>query len=1172
MHSLFTVAKNEFYRYFISPLAYVYLISFLLLNGSFALYFGHWFDRGQADLLPMFGFQPWLYLLFIPGISMRLWSEEFRNKTILQIITMPVSISALVWGKFLASWLFCAFALFLTFPFWLTVNLLGSPDNAVIAVGYGGSFLLAGCMLAISQTMSALTKNQVIALVLSVVANLVFFLSGIEYILGIFRTFAPLPIVDMVASFSFLTHFDTISRGLVELRDLVFFASLILLFNFTTVLIISFKTAGTTPWLKSGRRGYYISVFIFLLIGFTGLNLIANNLLRRWQADFTEEKLFTLTDSTRKILSGLPEPVVAKLYYSPILGRRSPEMRRLFDQVRLTLQQYAKLSNGRFSYQIYNPVPLSDIEDRALAAGIQPLPVIDTSTNAYFGLTFTDELENRSVIPYFPLERSDFIEQDLTEAVYLLNRPRKKLGIITSLPMYEDVIENVATPKWEILNQLGKFYKITSIDDTNLSGLAEQDALLIAHPLSLSPELEQAVLNFSLRGGKIFLALDPAAEAPRLFSPVTQELKPSDLGSLTAAWGFRFGADAVVADLANSSTIDATVDYKSNPEFTQDLIQFYLQDGSFNPDFKTTSRLKKMMVTSATVIEPLPDAPVYFLPLLSPSGESELLPAEVVYRGIHPAEILRRFTPDGRTKHIAAHIISKDAARPFELIVIGDSDFLYDNFWTVHQTILERNYAIPVLDNANFVLNALDTLMGNQDLISLRGKSARNRAFGQIEAERRNAQKEFKIKEKDIFDQIEKTKTALQEIWNKKNFEGRETFTADELALIAGIRKTIDRQRQELFTIRANINHNIDHQENWVKFVNIYALPLLILLGMLVFLFAAAPRSQTAVKFTVNRPLFFIAAVSLLLLLLGFAAVSYNNHLAVSDYEGRPLFASLPARINEVTSITLQNHNQTLQFYRDGSEWKLQGYPHRPVYQQRIRSFLSALMEAAYYEKKTADMNKLARFGLTPVETEGSDATRIELRTASGKLLTGFDIGRYDLDLGRGSKGAYIKLDNQFQVWLANIDLIDLSLNPAEWTFSTAWNLRFGRLKSANGITDSDRLANLAKILLNTFFTGSTEKQPFALPAQNLKAKDEELKLSLTRQPHNLKVINEQDEAVEITLWQDGSRWFISYKFLTPLVTPDLQSFAAYATSVFYEITAADGEKISHAIPERNTD
>ena len=144
MKSTVIIAKNELKRYFTSPLAYVYLIAFLILNGSFAVYFGHFFERGRADLLPMFGFQPWLYLLFIPGISMRLWAEEFKSKSIVQIMTMPVTTTSLVWGKFLASWLFCAIALVLTFPFWLTVNFLGQPDNGVILLSYFGSGALPG--------------------------------------------------------------------------------------------------------------------------------------------------------------------------------------------------------------------------------------------------------------------------------------------------------------------------------------------------------------------------------------------------------------------------------------------------------------------------------------------------------------------------------------------------------------------------------------------------------------------------------------------------------------------------------------------------------------------------------------------------------------------------------------------------------------------------------------------------------------------------------------------------------------------------------------------------------------------------------------------------------------------------------------------------------------------
>ena len=562
MNKLFAVAKNELLRYFISPLAYVYLIAFLLLNGSFAVYFGSFFERGSADLSSMFAFQPWLYLLFIPGISMRLWSEEFRAKTVVQIMTMPVPVSAFVWGKFFAAWTFCALALFLTFPFWITVNILGTPDNGVIALSYAGSFVLAGCMLAISQTMSALTKNQVIALVLSVVANLAFFLSGLEYILAFVRLFLPLAAVDMIASFSFLTHFDAISRGLLELRDLIFFISLILLFNFTTVLIVSFKTAGTAGWLKSTSRSYYIFAFFCLLLGFAGLNLLANNLTRGISADFTEEKIFTLTDTTKNTLRYLPRPITAKLYYSPVLGERNPDLRLMFDKVRLLLRQYAALSGGRFAYRIYNPEPLDEIEDRAIAAGLQPLPVADLNVNAFFGLTLTDSVDNRQTIPFFALERQNFLEQDITQKIFELTHPRKKLGIITTLPVFDTVINNnVVSQEWQIIKQLKELYRIKHIK-TAEDFPDDLDVLMIINPQNPDENLTGKIKRYSLDGGKVLLILDNAAEAPRIFSPVNHEYVPSYPGELAGFWGIRFRNDAVVADLDNSIMVDATKDYK----------------------------------------------------------------------------------------------------------------------------------------------------------------------------------------------------------------------------------------------------------------------------------------------------------------------------------------------------------------------------------------------------------------------------------------------------------------------------------------------------------------------------------------------------------------------------------------------------------------------------------
>lgn len=184
------------------------------------------------------------------------------------------------------------------------------------------------------------------------------------------------------------------------------------------------------------------------------------------------------------------------------------------------------------------------------------------------------------------------MEQDLTQALYLLNHRRSKLGLITSLPMFEQIIENVATPKWEIINQLQQFYDITPISDDNLLDLNNIDALMIAHPQKMSNDMQQAIRNYSYRGGKILAFFDIAAEAPRIFAPVSQTLSPSDYGNLPESWGFRFLDNMVVADLGNSSTIDAT-NFKDNPTFTQDLIQFYLKEPNFNHDFKETALLKK---------------------------------------------------------------------------------------------------------------------------------------------------------------------------------------------------------------------------------------------------------------------------------------------------------------------------------------------------------------------------------------------------------------------------------------------------------------------------------------------------------------------------------------------------------------------------------------------------
>lgn len=238
------IFKRELMAYFVTPVAYVFIVVFLFVTGVFTFQIGNFFERGQADLRPFFDFHPWLYLFLIPAISMRLWAEERKQGTVELLMTLPIPLGAAVVGKFLAAWAFAGIALALTFPIWVTVNYLGNPDNGVIIAAYLGSLLMAGGFLAIGSAVSAMTKNQVIAFVISVVLCFGFLISGFPPVIDFFKGWAPQSVIDAVASFSFLTHFSAISKGVIDVRDLVFFGTLIGACLFATAAIVDAKKAG----------------------------------------------------------------------------------------------------------------------------------------------------------------------------------------------------------------------------------------------------------------------------------------------------------------------------------------------------------------------------------------------------------------------------------------------------------------------------------------------------------------------------------------------------------------------------------------------------------------------------------------------------------------------------------------------------------------------------------------------------------------------------------------------------------------------------------------------------------------------------------------------------------------------------------------------------------------
>ena len=243
MGNIWIVTKREFASFFATPVAYVFIAIFLMLSGIFTFFISNLYERGQADLIPFFNFHPWLYLFLVPAIAMRSWAEERKSGSIELLMTLPISVAEAVLGKFIAAWLVLGLALALTFPLWLSVDFLGEPDHGIIVAAYIGSWLMAGAFLAISTCMSAFTRNQVVAFILAVVVCFLFVVSGSSIVLDAFQPWAGNLILDTVASFSFLSHFEAMAKGVLALNDVGYFLIIMVVWLYASLIVIEQKKA-----------------------------------------------------------------------------------------------------------------------------------------------------------------------------------------------------------------------------------------------------------------------------------------------------------------------------------------------------------------------------------------------------------------------------------------------------------------------------------------------------------------------------------------------------------------------------------------------------------------------------------------------------------------------------------------------------------------------------------------------------------------------------------------------------------------------------------------------------------------------------------------------------------------------------------------------------------------
>ncbi len=1087
MKQIMTILKYEFLRYFNTPVAFVYLIAFLLLNGFCVFYFGNFLERGIADLNPMFVFMPWILLFFVPAISMRLWAEEFKSGTIYQTLSLPISITSITIGKFLAAWAFCSLSIAATFELWITINAIATPDNSIITYSYLSTFLLCAALISIALYASSTTKNQVIALILGILFILFFYVSSLDFIVNLYQPFLSNQTLEILASFNILSNYYSMISGLIELKAILFFSSIIVFFIFITITTINnkFSAKKNTPY-----------IIIFSLLLFIGFNLISSKSISYFDA--SSQKKHSLSESTKYILQNLKEPVTIKVYYSKILSTQSPQFKESFNSVITLLKQYKKLAKNKLNIEIYYPQTLSELEDIAIASGLKGLPILDSNQNAFFGLVFTDAINNKEEIELLTPSMQNKLETIITQKIYLLNHTKPSLGVISGVEMFETEIAGVATQNWQIIDEISNFYDIKKIDNNN-PDIKDIDALMIISPQDMSKELIENIKSYKNQGGKFLILLDPAPEAIRNFAPQTKAIKASDFKELENEFGFKFIDKAFVADFDNSITVDATIDYTQNPIITQDIAQIKLTEDNIEQAYLPTAGLQTIILSTSSIIAANKEANITFTPLLAASKNSSLMSIEYIYNNYNPAIILSNFKKDNYKKILAAKITSNNKKNPYKAIVIADSDLLYDSY-------------INNSDNLYLILNSLDELVKNHSLLSLRSKNQKASRLELIEDIRRKAQLKYAKEENLLLSKVNNTKTQLQKVISKRDFEGRKNFIADELALIAKLRQNLSDLKNNLGKLKEASYQKLKNIELLIKAINIYLLPLIILIiTLLIHNKKTITKEKAQIVFDKKSKV--LSIIALIALITGIA-INISTQKKQTDL---PVFKNL--NIQEINKIIITKEEKSIELYKSDNNWQIKNHDGFKVYDERIKNLLTAISFAKFYEQKSNQVKNLPYFGLG-----NKEATHIELFD-NNNIKQDFYIGEYDIDLGRGARGAYYRDANNYDVWLINADLIDVSPNWREFAYSFAWNLRYGKAINMD--------IELIKAMINTPLLRATNAIKDAIKDFAIDVKTDK-------------------KEFDIEFYQSDNKHFIKYSF----------------ENMYYEISKEDFEEIKKNIEE----
>ena len=848
MKNIKAIFKREFKSYFDSPVAYVFLTAFLVLIGFMTFGVAMFYERRQADLTPFFFWHPWVYLLLIPAATMGSWADERRNGTAELLLTLPITVTEALIGKFLAAWAFVGIGLALTFPVAVTAGYLGSPDWGVVLCGYIGSIMMAGAAAAIGVFASTLSRSSVIGFVVSLALVFVLMIVGFDPVTTAVANWGvPSAIVNGIASCSLLTHFEALRRGVVDFADLGFYVGMIVF------MLAAAKT------VTDGRRGASkgaVGLVVLAAIVVAADVILANLPLR---ADLTAERFYTLSDGSKAVLAKLEEDVTLKYYVSSSAADMPMQLKTYATRVQNLLKEYERAAGGHVILEAYDPKPDSDAEEWAQRYGIEPQTVNPFGSPIYFGVVAVCG-DNEQTLGTLSPRTESTLEYDVTRLVTRVAWPEKPVvGVMTSLA---DVMGGQMNPMmmqmgqrppegWAAFAELGKDYEVKTIA-TDVSEIdADVKTLVVLHAKDLSDKALYAIDQFVLRGGKLIACCDPFSIKDMIASrqkqnPMMMQMGggqdgPSTLGKLFDAWGVKFDTAKITGDLEAATKLNngqGGVD--DNPAFLS-LTAANMDKG----DLLVQNLSQVMFPFAGAFVFEKKDMDLAFTPVITTSKENS---CAVDKMSVQFGGGVKDMIPDGHERVLAARLTgtfktafpkgpdgTNDVSKALKegkgaVMLFADSDFLADDFCVRMMKTPFGNIPQLINDNLTLFSNVIEQFAGREELIGVRSRGTTDRPFTVVNELEAKATRKWQRKAADLEAELQMTQQRLQALQKQKSGDERFVLSKEQQEEIVKFRKAQADTRKQLKNVRKELTADIDSLGLTLKTINIALIPVLVVL------------------------------------------------------------------------------------------------------------------------------------------------------------------------------------------------------------------------------------------------------------------------------------------------------------------------------------------------------